>query len=116
MAMKLDLFRGALIRNTLKLTSGSVINYIIPMVTTPILTRIYSPADYGVWGIFSSIATILTVFVCGGYEYAIVESENEQERRAVVRLCLGICSSFNLLLVSVFLTRSMMFVAIFITP
>lgn len=96
--MNTDIIKVALIKNTLKLTSGSVINYVIPIVTTPILTRIFSPADYGVWGIFSSIATILTVFVCGGYEYAIVESENEEERNNVVKLCVGICTIFNLLL------------------
>ena len=100
--MKLDILKGALVKNTLKLTSGSVINYIIPIVTTPILTRIFSPADYGVWGIFSSISTILTVFVCGGYEYAIVESESEEERNNVVKLCVGICTVFNILLTLVF--------------
>lgn len=100
--MKLDFLKGALIKNTLKLTGGSVINYIIPIITTPILTRIFTPADYGIWGIFSSIATILTVFVCGGYEYAIVESENEQKRNNVVQLCVGLCTFFNLLLILVF--------------
>ena len=100
--MKLEILKGALIKNTLKLTSGSVINYVIPIVTTPILTRIFTPSDYGVWGIFSSIATILTVFVCGGYEYAIVEAEDEIERNKVVKMCVGICTVFNLLLTIVF--------------
>lgn len=101
-ASKLDFLKGALVKNTLKLTSGSVINYIIPIVTTPILTRIFTPSDYGVWGIFSSIATILTVFVCGGYEYAIVESDTEQERNNIVKLCAGICTLLNVLLLLVF--------------
>lgn len=92
-----------LLGNTLKLTGGSVINYLIPIITTPILSRIFSPSEYGDWGIFSSITTILTVFICGGYEFAIVESQSENEKKSISQLCLIICLLFNFLLLGVIL-------------
>ena len=94
---------NGLLGNTLKLTAGSVINYLIPIVVTPILSRIFSPAEYGDWGVFSSIVTILTVFICGGYEFAIVESKSEDQKKSLSQLCLIVCLIFNFIILGVIL-------------
>ena len=80
-----------------------MINYLIPIITTPILSRLFSPAEYGDWGVFSSIVTILTVFICGGYEFAIVESQSESQKKSISQLCLIVCLILNFLLLGVIL-------------
>lgn len=42
-----------LVKDSLKLSSGNVLMYLIPMVVTPILSRLYTPEQFGEWGIFS---------------------------------------------------------------
>ena len=102
-----------LLGNTLKLTGGSVINYVIPIVSTPILARLFTPADYWDWGIFSSIVTIFTVFICGGYEFAIVESQDNKEKSHISQLCLLICLVVNFLLLSIILISDSVGVNVF---
>ena len=50
-----------LVKDSLKLSSGNVLMYLIPMVVTPILSRLYTPEQFGEWGIFSSTITIIEV-------------------------------------------------------
>lgn len=49
------------------IASGSVIGQVISVITTLITTRLYSPADFGVLGLFSSTLTVLAL--TGGFAY-----------------------------------------------
>ena len=51
------------------IASGSVIGQLIGIITAPIITRLYSPADFGALGLFSSILAILAI--AGGFRYDI---------------------------------------------
>ncbi|PQP35619.1 hypothetical protein C6A37_01590 [Desulfobacteraceae bacterium SEEP-SAG9] len=46
-------------KNVIKLTIGNVTAQVISLAAIPIITRIYSPSNYGVFGIYLSITTIL---------------------------------------------------------
>lgn len=80
--------KNGLIINTLKLVGGSTFNYLIPILMTPVLTRLYTPSDYSLWGVFSSIVSILGVIVCGGFEVALVKVQNEIEKDALIKICI----------------------------
>lgn len=75
-----------LVKDSLKLSSGNVLMYLIPMVVTPILSRLYTPEQFGEWGIFSSTITIIEVVLLGGFEYALIKCK-ENEVYAVQKLC-----------------------------
>ena len=60
------------IQNVMTLSIGTVIAQLIPILASLILARLYTPDDYGNWGVFSSYAAIFTVIICGKYEYAIL--------------------------------------------
>lgn len=77
-----------IVRNTLKLSSSSVILMCLPLLVTPILSRLYSPADYGDWGVFSSCVSIISSFIFLSYENTIVKSNDEDEVANIVGLCL----------------------------
>lgn len=76
------------VRNTLKLSSSSVILMFLPLLVTPILSRLYTPADYGDWGVFSSVYYIIIAFIFLSYENTIVKCNNKQEIPNLILLCL----------------------------
>lgn len=58
--------------DVLKLVSGTVVAQLILVLSSPILTRLYSPEAFGTLAIFVSITTILSVIACLRYELAIM--------------------------------------------
>src|SRR5699024_7608674 len=65
--------------------SGTLFAQIITVSLSPFLTRIYSPSEFGLYGIYIAIVTILIVFVTGRYEYAI-NASNEKDAYLLFRL------------------------------
>ena len=61
-------------KNIVKLTTGLSIAQLIPIFITPILTQFFSPEQFGVYGLFVSIYTILGVISSGKYDMAIMLS------------------------------------------
>jgi len=78
-------------RNVLTLMTGTTIAQAIPIAVSPILTRIYTPEDFGVFSIFISLVTILSVVVTGRYEVSIIIPKKEND-------------ALNLLVLSIFIT------------
>src|SRR5680860_1336201 len=64
--------KGEFNRNVLTLMTGTGIAQVIPLAITPILTRIYSPEQFGVFALFIAIASSLSIVATGRYELAIM--------------------------------------------
>lgn len=79
---------SSLFKNTLKMSSTNVLMYFLPVIVTPILSRLYTKEAFGEWGVFSSVILILDVALFLGYENAIVKTENENDARHVGIICL----------------------------
>ncbi|NOZ54619.1 MAG: oligosaccharide flippase family protein [Gammaproteobacteria bacterium] len=67
------------IRNVLTLFTGTTFAQAIPITISPILTRLYSPEEFGVFALYLSIVSILTVISTGKYTAAIVLQECEDD-------------------------------------
>lgn len=91
-----------LVRNTLKLSSSSALLMLLPLIVTPILSRLYSPADYGDWGVFSSVFYVINSFLFLSYENTIVKSDNEEEVPNLIGICVIVSSIVILLTVLTF--------------
>lgn len=91
-------------KNVLKLMTGSTIAQAIPIAISPILTRMYTPEDYGIVTLFLTIATIFGAIANGRYEMAIVLPKKDEEAINIVALSLLIASaiSFCLLIFIIF--------------
>jgi len=61
--------------------------FLLPVAVTPVLSRLYTQAEFGEWGIFSSFVSILTISIFAGYENTIVKA-TEEEIPYVSTLCL----------------------------
>lgn len=75
-------------RNVGKLLSANVIAQAIGLLVYPILTRLYSPEDFGLLNLFSSIAGVMALLATAEYQYAIVLPKEDGKACSLVHLCL----------------------------
>src|SRR6266545_4193049 len=80
--------KGELTRGVLVLVLGTVLAQGILVVSSPILTRLYSPSDLGVLSVVTSILSVLLTISCLSYESAIPLPEDHTEGANVLVLCL----------------------------
>jgi len=73
-------------RNVLTLMTGTTIAQAIPIAISPILTRIYTPEDFGMFALYMSIASILSVVATGRYELAIMLPKKDEDAVNIVAL------------------------------
>ena len=66
-------------KNVLTLVSGTTISQIVVLATAPILSRIYSPQEFGIFATYFSIVSAIVIFSAGRYELAIVLPETDEE-------------------------------------
>lgn len=69
-----------------KLSSGMIIGQIITLLTTPILTRLYSDSDYGDYGIIVSMASIIIGVIGLGLNSAIMVQKEDKNADRVFRI------------------------------
>ncbi|MBN2275283.1 MAG: oligosaccharide flippase family protein [Bacteroidales bacterium] len=85
-------------RNILTLMTGNTIAQIIQIAIIPILARLYTPADFGVFAVYLSLSTIISTVASLRYDLAIMLPKEEKE-------------AVNLLTLSVFLATLISVVA-----
>jgi len=85
-------------KNILVLLSGTTIAQALPIVMMPVLTRLYTPAEFGVLAIFVAITTILGAIANARYELALTLPETDDEAITVAALGLAIATGFSLVL------------------
>jgi len=93
------------IANVLKLVSGSVTAQILGILLVPLITRIYSPDDLGMFQLFLSISGILVIFSTFSYQFAIMLPKTEEDSANVSLLSailVTIVSLFSALIVLLF--------------
>lgn len=61
------------------LITGTGLAQILPIALSPILTRLYTPDDFGIFALYVSVCAIFAVIVTGKYELAIVVCRYESE-------------------------------------
>lgn len=65
-------------RNVLTLMTGTTITQAIPIAISPILTRIYTPEDFGIFALYMSVVSIVSVVATGCYELAIMLPKKDE--------------------------------------
>lgn len=66
-------------KNFVILLSGMAIAQLIPILGSPILTRLFSPESFGIFATFTAIASFALVPVSGKYELAIILPKRDEE-------------------------------------
>ncbi len=73
-------------RNVLTLMTGTTIAQAIPIAISPVLTRIYTPEDFGMFALYMSVASIISVIATGRYEMAIMLPKEDEDAVNIVAL------------------------------
>jgi len=86
--------KGGFSRNVAKLAAGNVVAQALAIVTVPIITRLYDPAQFGIFSIFVGIVALLAPISTLQYHAAMVLPKDHHAawllRRISMRAVLGL--------------------------
>ena len=68
-------------KNVLIMIIGRVVAQAIPILLTPLLTRIYSPSEFGVFGVFSTVIAIIAMVSNGRYCLSIILPKDDDKAK-----------------------------------
>ena len=79
--------KAGLLRATLTLLTGSVLAHALPLLLGPLLTRLYTPQDFGQFALLWAVATNLAVVGCARYEFALPLEKSPGRASVLMALC-----------------------------
>jgi len=79
---------GRFLRGVVLLVGGSAGAQLVALLAAPLLTRLYSPADFGTSGVFVAVLALLQAVASGRYELAISLPKDEETGLDLLVLCL----------------------------
>lgn len=79
-------------RNVLTLASGTAFAQGISVLLLPVITRLYTPVDYGVYASFTAAITVLLTIVTLRYELTIVLPKEDIDARRLLIIALFFCA------------------------
>ena len=100
--------KSTLSLNILTLMLGTTVAQAIPIIISPILTRIYSPEEFGLLILFMSIVSILSVVASLRYEKAIIQPLDDEDAIYLVVISMLITvglSAVLTILINIFYTQ-----------
>lgn len=77
------------------LAGGTVGAQLLLLIAAPLLTRLYTPGDFGVLAVYASLLGLISVVASLRYELAIPLPDNDEEAANVTALCLLIVSGIT---------------------
>jgi O-antigen/teichoic acid export membrane protein len=80
--------RGSFASNVLMMMTGTAMAQAVPLLISPILTRLYRPEDFGVLALYMAITSVLSVIAAGRYELAVILPEKEDDAVNIMILAL----------------------------
>lgn len=83
------LARAPFLRNVAVLVSGTAVAQVLTILAYPVLMRLFSPADFGLYALFGAIVMTVTVVAGWRYELAIVIARTETEAANLLALALS---------------------------
>ena len=88
--------RSGLLRAVLTLVAGGALAQALPLVLGPWLTRLYTPAQFGVYHLFAAVSANLAVVACARYEFALPLVGDAVDAAALRALCLRVLAGVTL--------------------
>lgn len=77
--------------------SGTIMAQAIPILIAPVLTRLYSPEEFGAFALYLAVGSIVAIASSGQYEKAILLPEDDAEALNIVFLALFIAAAVSCL-------------------
>jgi O-antigen/teichoic acid export membrane protein len=93
------IFRGEFLKNVATLISGATFVQVVAILIYFILSRIYTPEDFGVFGLYMSIISITGILSTGKYEMAVLLPRQNSDALALLKLMGLITAGFSIFLI-----------------
>ncbi|PLC51592.1 hypothetical protein CR159_00715 [Pollutimonas subterranea] len=109
-------FRGEFFKNVITLMTGTIAAQLFTVAVSPILTRLYTPADFGVLALFTAMNAVLSIVAAARYETAIMLPRDDGDALNIVVLSGAITLIFVTLLQAGIFVFEAQIVAVADTP
>lgn len=86
-----NISKSGFIRSVAVLVGGTAFAQALTVLALPLLTRLYTPEDFGVLAVYAAALSIISVIACLRFEIAIPLPEKDTDAAAL--LILALCSS-----------------------
>lgn len=108
--------QAGFLRNVFTLATGTTIAQFIPILAAPILSRLYTPADYGIMALYSSVAGILGIMATGMYAHAVILATDDREAANLLALAASITLGVSLMVTLIMVAFHGALVGLFSNP
>ena len=75
--------KGSFKANMLTLMTGTVVAQLITVAISPVLTRLFSPSAFGIYGVYLSLVSIMIAVVTLRYDQALMLPKDNQDAAAL---------------------------------
>jgi O-antigen/teichoic acid export membrane protein len=89
-------FKNSFTRNVVTLFTGSALAQVFPFLITPVLGRLFTPIQFGIYGQVNSVMQVLGSSPGGRYGQAVVVPKSEDQARALVHASFLVTIIFTL--------------------
>ena len=72
-------FTSSFAKNSFTLIGGTFLAQLLPLLLSPVISRLYSPENMALWGLYMSIVPILLSISTGSYELSIMLPKKDEE-------------------------------------
>ncbi|MFC3210888.1 lipopolysaccharide biosynthesis protein [Planomicrobium okeanokoites] len=87
-------------KNVITLITGTAFAQILPILASPILTRLYTPEEFGELGLFIALLGVFSVIASFKYELAIALPKKEEDAVNIFALSILFAMSFSAVLMT----------------
>jgi lipopolysaccharide exporter len=85
-------------KNTFTLLTGSTAGQLIALIAYPVITRLYTPAEFGTQSVFMTLGLLLSVVATGRFEQSLLLPRKHDKAGHIFLLILFLSSLFSLIL------------------
>lgn len=100
--IKLHFFKDKFIRNVLTLIGGAAVAQIIPIIISPIISRLYKVEDFGTLSVYTSIISIVSIIATGRYELAVMLPKEDDDAANILSLSVLISAGVSIVSLAIF--------------
>ncbi len=96
--LKNFLSKDKLYKHVFTLVKGTVLAQVIGILAQPLLRRLYTPEEFGVYALYVAVISIFSIISTGRFDMAIVLPKKNEEAQKLFNLSIIISFLFSLLL------------------
>lgn len=93
--------RSEFFRSVSVLVTGTAFAQVLMLLALPLLTRLYSPADFNILAIYISLLGIISIAACLGFDMAISMPEKDEDAMNILALAILFASIVSFVVVIV---------------